>query len=183
MSRLIAFCAPARAGKDTAAGFLVTHLRYVQVAFAEPLKRMAEAGLELIDDQLHGHAKDKPIDWLDGVTPRRILQTLGTEWGRELIHTELWVRVARRRIERLLAAGIPVAVSDLRFGNEAQMVRELGGTIVRIERDGLPPVEAHASERQPIAPDWMIENNGSLGELRTKVLNIALFLETGGHAA
>lgn len=162
---LIALTGPAGAGKSTAAAWLARHRGYARVSFAAPLKAMLEAiGIDpaALD---RGPAKAAPHPLLCGATPRRAMQTLGTEWGRHLIHPDLWVRLAEAPVCAALDHGGRVVIDDLRFPNEAAMIRRHGGTIIRIERPGaLAPSAAgaasHASEHQPITPDLTIRNAG-----------------------
>jgi len=112
---------------------------------ADPLRDMLRAGGLTTDDLSSG--KDIPHLLLGGKTPRFALQTLGTEWGRKTISEELWLGLARHRLKQALAAGERVVFDDVRFANEAQMIRALGGIIIHLDQPGLPPVAmAHSSE-------------------------------------
>lgn len=66
-------------------------------------------------------------------------------------------------------------ITDTRFENEAAFIRGAGGTIWHIDRAAAPRVRAHASEagvsRQ--ADDRIIDNNGSLNDLRAQVMRVA----------
>lgn len=86
--------------------------------------------------------KEKEIP-LFGRSLRYIMQTLGTEWGRELIHPDIWVRLAEAA---LFERGERMIISDVRFDNEAEFVRSKGGVILHVDRILAPKVEAHASE-------------------------------------
>ena len=80
---LVGFTGKLGSGKDTAGEALVK-IGHTRFAFGDALKRMLKHGLGLTQEQLHGTQAQKaePIDWLDyEVTPRRMMQTLGTEWG------------------------------------------------------------------------------------------------------
>lgn len=72
------------------------------------------------------------------------MQTLGTEWGREKIHPDLWLRATERRVGRF----DKVVISDIRFHNEVEMVHRLGGTVYRIDRPNGAGVDSHPSEGQ-----------------------------------
>lgn len=80
-----------------------------------------------------------------GVTARRLMQTLGTEWGRA-IRPDLWVRLAMGAAETSVRLGQPVVIDDLRFKNEADAILRAGGILVRIERPGTDSGAAHVSE-------------------------------------
>jgi len=118
-------------GKSTVAKRLTIRHEYVRIPFAKPLKDMLRAA-GLTDEQLDGSLKETPCALLRGRTPRHAMQTLGTEWGRNTIHPELWTMLwlnAVRRAERTL-----VVADDVRFENEATAIRSLGGILVRVVR-------------------------------------------------
>jgi len=168
--KLIGIAGPARAGKDTVGTYLKNYHGFKGVFFAEPLKEAARVMFNLSDAQLYGDEKEKPIDWL-GKSPRFILQTLGTDWGRELIHSDVWLLVAGRRINSLLGEGTSVCVTDVRFDNEANAIRNLGGCVWHIERRNAQKVLNHASEAGVTRhyDDWVLNNNGSIVDLHDQV--------------
>lgn len=164
---LIAFCGLARSGKDTAANFLVAATGGYRYAFADPIKAMiVPLGIDMSDPYWDAH-KEEVIPAL-GVSPRRILQTLGTDWGRSIINPELWVILAH---QRLLRSGPGMVISDLRFENEAAWVRRHGGRVVHITRACCAAVESHVSESgvDILPEDLVISNNGSLEDLQAAV--------------
>lgn len=172
--RLIGLAGRAGTGKSTIARLLCEQHAFVEIALADPIKRALAAMLDLPRAYLDDPAtKETPIAWLRNTTPRRLMQTLGTGWGRQIIADDLWLILARRRIERLTAqaerqhiAGI--VISDLRFANESDLVRALGGTVWHIVRPA-PPVEAHSSEAGITAQpgDRTCDNTGDLDQLET----------------
>ncbi len=159
--RLIGFCGAAGAGKTFAATHLARCYGYSRVRFAGPLKSMLHA-LGLTEAETDGAEKDKPCALLGGKTPRHAMQTIGTEWGRQHIDADLWVRAWERAAAQFLDAGFPVVVDDVRFANEASAIWSRGGILIRIDRDtgGLVPCGAHASETQPLHFDRIIGNSG-----------------------
>lgn len=167
--KLVGLTGRARSGKDSLAHFLVEQHGFKRVAFADPIRHaVAEITGLSVDELMDGPAKETPLDWLDGVTPRRMMQTLGTEWGRDTIHRDLWLRVAQRKIDAALAAGAPgVVVSDVRFDNEAYFVADQDGLVVEVIREGIAKVEGHASEAgvDPELIDAWVPNNGTLEDL------------------
>lgn len=174
MSPLTAFTGLATCGKSTAARSLVAARgsTAVRLSFADPLRDMLRA-LGLTAEQLTVH-KNEPIAWCGGKTARALLQSLGTEWGRELVSPDLWAGAMERRILEAWDVGHAVVIDDCRFDNEARMVRRLGGRVVEIERPGLVRL-AHASERG-VAPeliDARICNDGDQPQFVARVLALA----------
>ncbi|WP_174875205.1 deoxynucleotide monophosphate kinase [Vogesella oryzae] len=143
LPKIVVLAGVAGSGKSTIAAELVKH-GYQVVKFAGLLKDMIRA-LGLTDAEIEGDLKEKPCALLGGQTPRHAMQTLGTEWGRELIARDIWVNAWRRKVEAVLASGGRVVVDDCRFPNELNAALALGGVAVRLVRDGAGTV-AHASE-------------------------------------
>ena len=166
---LVAFTGPAGCGKSTAADMLV-YAGWERVKFASTLKQMCRA-MGMTDDMIEGGEKENPQSLFGGQTPRYIMQTLGTEWGRKVIHPDLWVSITSADIQRHLDDGRNVVVDDCRFQNEANRIRALGGTVVGIAGRGGISGE-HESELG-VAPDFIIDNNGTLADLEKAVDQIA----------
>jgi hypothetical protein len=169
-------------GKSTVAQHLERH-GFRVVPFAQPLKRivatlLTEAGYSGIDAWkfvTDAAAKARPLELIPGnPTPRRLLQITGTEWGRGLVHEDLWVELWRRQVERHLGIGYHVVADDLRFPDEAAAVRELGGLVLYLERPGVAvdlQVVSHASEGAlpRTAADWVMSNDSTIQELIAQV--------------
>lgn len=165
--RLIGIAGRARSGKDTVADFVVAAIGGYKYSFADPLRAMlVPLGVDMNDPYWQARKED-PIPAL-GVSPRRMLQTLGTEWGRTLIHPDLWVLMAQ---QRLLNMGPGMIVSDVRFENEAAWVRRHGGLLIHVFRPDLKEVENHISESgvELAASDAQLFNTGTLEELQQAV--------------
>lgn len=174
---LIGIAGPARAGKDTVAAQLRAR-GFETMAFAEPLRWMLYAGLG-IDPLSPSLGKEEPIPWI-GRSPRELLQTLGTEWGRELINPDLWVIRASQRLWRLRVDGVErIVFTDVRFENEAAWIRSEGGAMWHVERPEAPAVNAHVSETGVIAQpgDQVIRNDGSLTDLAQRISRALASLE------
>lgn len=185
---LIGFTGPAGAGKSTAANWaLGCHKNVLRMSFASPFKAAMQGMIHSVRPRDHATTaseyinsrdlKEKPIPFLANVTPRRLMQTLGTEWGRNTIHPDFWVLIAAQKIERMLGHSyrqgsikLQAVFDDVRFQNEADMIRAYGGVVVRIERPDLPAVEAHASEQLDFEADYTLLNDGTTEDLEAKLL-------------
>ena len=172
-AQLIGLCSPAMfSGKSTVANHLVTRHRFAKLAFAAPLKSMTEAllssvgiGPVLARQMIHGDLKEAEIREL-GVTPRKLMQTLGSEWGRSCIREDLWVHIAITRARAFMEVGTPVVIDDVRFPNEFEAIEAAGGTCYRVVRPEATVTRAHVSEGQLdgiVMPE--IWNSGSLDDL------------------
>lgn len=163
LPRVVALTGAAGSGKSTAADYLIRHHGYERVKFAGPLKDMCRA-IGLTDSQIEGERKEEPAAMLSGRTPRHAMQTLGTEWGRKCMGDDFWVNLWLSRVNAILAFDGRVVVDDLRFPNEAEAVRSLGGIIIKLEgRGGI--AGTHASEAGCGTWDGIVENDGCITDL------------------
>lgn len=163
---IIGLCGAAGSGKDTVAQRLVEVHGHAKVALADPLYEAVSAITGMTVEELHDRSrKENALGWIS-CSPRRLLQSLGTEWGRDMIHPEIWVMSTMRRIE-----GIEdVVVTDVRFNNEAEAILARGGVVWRVEGRAADIGKAsasHASEAGVAVKyiDWTIRNDGDLASL------------------
>ncbi|MDC6350717.1 hypothetical protein PP178_04070 [Zeaxanthinibacter sp. PT1] len=131
-----------------------------------------------------GHSEK--IDNGKKMTPRKLMQLIGTEFGREMIHPDIWVHALMNQYRPMVyespelasKEGLPAyeiidpkwIISDVRFENEAEAVQE-HGMLIWVERPGLEKNDSHASENSlsPEDCDLVIENDGSVDRLVGKV--------------
>lgn len=167
MRPIIGLTGLAGAGKSTAADHLVAAHGFVRVKFAGPLKSML-AALGLGPDEIEGHLKEVPSDLLCGRTPRQAMQTLGAEWGRDLIGPDLWVRAWGKAVDEALTDGAAgIVADDVRFLNEVTAIHERGGYVLRLtrERAGSASGATHVSETGGVPFDAVLTNDGSVADL------------------
>jgi hypothetical protein len=158
----------ARSGKDTVADYLVENEGYTKVSFSAPMKEaMYRLNPRITVNEVQNTALRVGVDvygW-EGLKERSpdirgLLQRFGTEVGREMFDENFWVDYALNSIED----GSKVVISDVRYPNEADAIRELGGKVFRVERNGVFAANEHASEHalDGYKFDGKIENNGSI---------------------
>jgi len=104
---------------------------------------------------------------------RDLLQKLGTEAMREGLHTNVWVNALMADYHPIkLSQDNPSywLVTDTRFPNEAEAIKERGGLLLRIERPGTS-TGSHASETalDDYPFEYVIVNDGDLNDLINKV--------------
>ena len=176
---ILGLTGPMGSGKDTVADWLQLNHLMTRYAFADPLKAMTAALIEFTQTKhikpdpnayvRDRDLKDTPTPYLANQTPRRIMQMLGTEWGRETVDPDFWVYIMASRIERHMGTRVwhtlkrGIVFTDVRFPNEAAFIHQLGGTVARVERPGHEP-SAHASE-QPLPADMVVQNDGTIDDL------------------
>jgi hypothetical protein len=181
------------AGKDTVYEFIRDYYQAAdtittvqRVGFADKLKVVAydalfkhhvapieeAAGREYPAEEkiaVLNESKELPVN--EFLSVRELLQNLG-QAGREHFGETFWIEQALN--EDVLAQADITVVTDVRYPNEAEYIRALGGEIWEIHRPGLES-DGHASE-QPLPAgliDCVVDNSGSLDDLRERVYGLA----------
>ncbi|MBJ3776414.1 P-loop NTPase family protein [Acuticoccus mangrovi] len=186
MPAAVGLAGPGGVGKSTTARALAASMPFVVVPISTPIKAMMQAlyeafGVdgETIRRKLDGDLKRVPCAVLGGRTPTYAMQTLGTEWGRNLIATDLWVRWWRREAADCVAAGLVPVNDSVRFAEEADAVHELGGVVVGLAGRGDLAAD-HASEHG-VPADATVTVAGAPADVAAAVLAVAL-TTIGGSA-
>jgi hypothetical protein len=173
-------------GKDSVASALIEDHGFVRVAFADPLKQSVSALLGIDRDTIEelknneyarvivmdagGFDREQRLHGSQSF--REFLQRFGTEAHRDVFGDEFWLDAARQRIISLGKDGYDLIVlTDVRFENEATLVRQLGGKIVEVHRPGINHPDNHPSEQTPVA-DMILFNSGTLADLRVEASNL-----------
>jgi hypothetical protein len=172
---LVGLCGPAGSGKDTVRAILENKHDFTGLAFADPIRGMVRELLVAngcsADYMERRDLKETAIPGL-GVSYRHLAQTLGTEWARVHFGADFWVRTLATRVAGLRGQGRRLfVVSDVRFANEAGWIRSQGGEVWMVERPGLAPVRAHASECINFRIDQVLRNSGTLADLERTTLD------------
>ena len=131
---------------------------------ASPIKDMLRS-VGLREDQVEGTGKEIPCQLLCDKTPRYAMQTLGTEWGRNIIGENIWVNLWSNKVQELTSMNQNVVADDVRFINEVNIIRGLGGKIIRIHRPNSNAKPMHDSEKQEFLADFTINNNGTVEDV------------------
>ena len=186
--QIIGLVGYAGAGKDTAAEGLIEQ-GWLRVSFADPLRDLALSINPDLSDRhnLKFHIKGSNgvwslADWYEHCrgdwtkvkgmpSVRRFLQRLGTEC-RHTFGEDCWVEKARETIARTHRN---VVVTDCRFFNEFDLVEELGGHLVLVEKPGVGPVNDHISESfvGEVAPASTIYNCGTPEDIKKGLAAVA----------
>ena len=187
-------------GKGTVGDILEQDHGFLKESFAKPVKDAVAPIFGWSRELLEGDTvqsrmfREQPDAYWSkkfgyDVTPRHILQLMGTEAGRNVFHENLWVDSLEKRMSR----DHNYVITDVRFPNEMDMIHSLGGKIVRVVRGEEPEWysnavttnQIHAGKVQSLSKypevhysewawvghvvDYVIENNGSLEELKSQV--------------
>lgn len=190
-------------GKGTV-GDILEQKGFVKDSFAKPLKDACSVMFGWPREMLEGDTevsrkwREEPDTyWSEKFgkefSPRLALQLMGTEAGRNVFHTDIWVISLLNR-----AKGKNVVVTDVRFQNEVKYIQDNGGIIVRVKRGDEPEwyndllamntnVERqqfmnkfgiHPSEWDWVGSDFnhIIENDGTINDLGNKVNELLQFI-------
>lgn len=177
---LIGLTGRARSGKTTAAEYLVGTYLLEHYAFADPLRDGLMAIFNLDPTDFEGDRKEQPLAWLER-SPRQLMQSMGTEWARNTVHPDIWVKLAAQNLDYMtnaLGAVLGFVVSDVRFENEAHLIRRRGGTVIHIARNDAQAVNPHISEAGVGVrkDDLILRNNGTIDEFLRSLDEVFLMI-------
>lgn len=171
MTTLFGLTGPAGCGKDTIAERLMAMHGFVPTAFADPLRSAASEAFGVDYNDFIDREKKDAVNAYWGMSPRQMLQKTGTEAMRGTFGPEFWIRRWALTYNEIRDVASCV-VSDVRFENEAEMVRDCGGTVIHIWRPGVGDLEGdHASGRgiQFYEGDIVLGNDRDIKALFEKV--------------
>lgn len=168
-------------GKDTLGNFFVNNYGYIRLAFADPLKEAVKCIFGLDDEQLYGNKKEE-IDEFWGKNPRQILQFVGTDLFRnhtnELIpniEKNIWTLVIKRKIINELNKNpnAKFIITDTRFPNEINLIKEFGGIIIKLKRTNIINNDNHESESliDELDFNYEFQNNDTKEKLFENVIS------------
>lgn len=194
MCKLIGIAGKANSGKDTLGNFIKEiDQRYKIVKYADKLKDITSLLIGCDRSMLEDREfKETPLpeQWwvvknpwgeltaykkgmtisnaceLIKTTPRLLLQKIGTECFRNIIHPDVWVNSTFAEFNE----DSRWVVTDVRFKNEIEKIKDNGGVVVRINRPGYEISSNHPSEIQiDTYPDYdlVINNVGSVDDLKS----------------
>lgn len=185
-------------GKDTAAEYLINNHNFTKLSFASALKDAVSVVFGWDRVLLEGKTsesrfwREQPDKWwakrldMPHLTPRWVLQYWGTEVCRVGFHKDIWVAALENKLNKAIGN---IVITDARFSNELEAVKNLRGTLIRVERgprpvwydnaksfnkfndtvnsDILKKHNVHASEYSSVGLDYdyYLDNNGSKEDL------------------
>ncbi len=175
MTKIIGLTGQIGSGKTTIAKEFAEHVSADIFHFSTPIKNMVmqlfiSAGYSpayaysLVHDE---GIREKAREILGGKSSRYALQTLGTEWGRELISPTLWSDIAMRHA---VTSKNFIIFDDVRFTEEAAAIHNAGGRVIRLIR-GKEKSPTHESELQEFDSDFVVHNNKTPFYAVTRILS------------
>lgn len=212
---LIGLIGFAGSGKDTVADYLCSHHAFTRNSFAASLKDVLASIFGWDREMLEGVTpasrqwRETIDEWwatrlnIPNLSPRTMMQYIGTDLFREKFNDEIWVASLERK---LLQSSGNVVITDCRFPNEISTIQQLGGKIVLILRHPYPewypdwyhpamfldtipphamPVFVHPSEYSWIGSPihHIVYNNGTIDDLHNRVSYVIEHLEPNHPAS
>jgi hypothetical protein len=143
---ILGICGLISSGKDTIADYLTTSYGFKRVSFAASLKDAVSMVFGWDRELLEGTTKssrewrEKKDEWWSNrlgveITPRWVLQYWGTDILRKHFHTDIWVASAENKLRQ---STDNIVITDCRFANEINAVKNAGGITLRVERGPRP---------------------------------------------
>lgn len=176
--RIIGLTGKKFAGKTTISDYICVKYGFREETFAGPLKKMLAIAFQTSESIFHDPlTKEVGNPDLFGRTPRSLMQFLGTDVFRKCVHPDIWVENMRRRLSRASNVDADIIVTDIRFDNEAEVVRQMGGQVWCIERGvGTKSNDVHESENgiDSSLIDKHVRNLGTIDELYMHVDQLML---------
>ena len=154
---IIGLSGPAFVGKTTIADSLTG---YTKRSYAEPLKTALTVLTGLPEKTFYD--KDEkliPRDLFNGKTSREVMQLFGTEFCRHMIAEDFWLKLMSKKLTE--HPHTKFVIDDVRFDDEADLIRSLGGVVVELARDGVEYANDHASEAGVVADMKVVLPSGT----------------------
>jgi len=205
--KIIGFVGFAGSGKGTAGDILESKFGFKKESFAKPLKDAVAAIFGWDRNLLEGDTKEsrefresQDEFWnsrIGPMTPRKALQLMGTEAGRDIFHPNVWLYSLEKRLDE----NYNYVITDVRFPNEIAFLKNLDALIIRV-KSGIEPLwyedafelntnilynnQIHVMEKFPGIHysewawignpqiDFEINNEGTLKDFETIITRVAL---------
>ncbi len=189
---IIGLCGLIGSGKGTVADILVDEHKFEKISFADKLKDAVSVLFDWDREMLEGETSESRF-WREQedtfwtketgrkITPRLVLQEFGTDCMRNGFYDGVWVSFVRKRI--IENSDINFVIPDVRFTNEAEIIKGLDGKVWCVKRGPDPlwfrqyvdldiePTDVHSSEWRwaKVAFDHNIYNEGTIEDLKSQV--------------
>jgi hypothetical protein len=190
-------------GKDTVADYLTTFHGFKRVSFASSLKDAVSSVFGWDRELLEGSTKtsrewreQKDVWWSERlsmeITPRWVLQYWGTDVLRNHFHTDIWVASVENKLRQ---SKDNIVITDCRFANEVQALKNVDGITMRVSRGNLPEwyddavkfnsgnasskevldkYNVHASEYSSVGLEYdhYVDNNSTIDDLHKQIQSL-----------
>lgn len=180
---IFGLCGNAGTGKDSATQYL-RYCPYLNggvrsIAFADPIRDIGKI-FGFTKNQMSDRKLKESVDDFWGFSPRTFMQKVGTEMFRNCLREDIWIKLLEKRINKIRdgvdydeddcqhgkhpRTVVPdmIFVTDVRFPNEAEAIKNMGGYIIKIRREGFSKSgeNLHPSEKfiEQMEADLILDN-------------------------
>ena len=185
LPKLIGLSGIKRSGKDTAGDYLIKNHNYIKYSFAGALKK-ACGEIFMFDYEQTDGSKKEDYDERWNINPRKVFQRFGTELFRDSLEyffpemkhlkNNFWIYRFKIWYQEQIKKNpnVRIVVTDVRFINEADIIKELGGIIIKINRNNLKNIDNHSSEINilNIKEDYKVNNSSTLEKFYNNLKSI-----------
>ena len=184
--QIIGITGKAGSGKDTVANYFIDSKNYIKLTFGGAVKDIVQIITGWSRDMIEGQTvesrelRETVVHQNYNMNCRQLMQFVGTDLFRNNLDQNVWINIVNDKVKKLILdinSGTQtlkhvkgIIISDVRFDNEAQFIKSIGGTIVKINRNVAIESSNHQSERGiSIATDYVIENNTTIDDLYNQI--------------
>ena len=132
-------------GKDTIGNYLIEKYNFIRLAYGDPIKDICRTVFSFTDEQLYSYEGKERVDEFWKHTPRELFQFIGTQLFRKRLpelcknlSEDIWVNVLYKKIidkyRENPEKNTRFVITDVRFPNEFDLIKRLGGTTLRVIR-------------------------------------------------
>ena len=172
---IIGFIGPKGSGKDYAYSILFKHFNNVdRVAFADPIKNTICELFSLQPEQLELIKRCPQIDFINHETNNCYGSCTGRDFVRNIgmLMRNYDDQQFNRYVEDKIKDNPKVnwVVTDVRFPNEVELIKRLGGVLIEINREGYT-YDQHVTESGKLPHDYLVDNDENFEDNLVKLIN------------
>lgn len=174
--KIIGFTGKKQSGKTTASDYIVKNYNdFVKIGFKDPLvselKNNFPMLLRYFSDNYNIEVDELFLEKPNGI--RILMQEYGSDVRRKDDYY-YWVKKFTKVAKRMLDDSVSIVVDDVRFLNEAEAIKNLGGIIIRINDGSEKEKDSHISEVEMnrIIADEEVDNYGSIDDFYNSIRKI-----------
>jgi hypothetical protein len=145
---MIGLVGKARCGKSSVADILVNEYGYQLFPMAGAIRKAILIALPFVEAKYLHDEKESEVPDLNGVTGRKLLQSMGHDWGRGN-DRDMWIKAHRYEIELMKLDFRKVVIDDVRYDNELDYIHSNGGHIIGVDRPFMDGVETDTWRTHP----------------------------------
>jgi len=156
-------------GKTECSKVLIEKYKFRKISFADKLKEIVCELWDISKTNLYDPTMKEKVDPRWGKSYREIMQLFGTEVCR-VIHWNTWIYHVEKEFKNKTSQNF--VIDDVRFKNEAELIKKYGGILIKVVRPTLiSENDQHQSEveQDQIEPDVVIMNNYAIKDLHRRV--------------